>query len=42
MVYKIFSDSKIIENDLVVITFFVIKFPKSDFCVSNPNSGRVI
>ena len=40
MVYKIFSDSKITGDDLVVITFVVIKFPKSDFGVSNPNSGR--
>lgn len=42
MVYKIFSDSKITGNDLVVITFVVIKLPNRDFCVSNPNSGRTI
>ena len=42
MVHKSFSDSKITGNDLVVITFIVIKLPNRDFCVSNPNIGRTI
>lgn len=40
MVYKIFSNSKILGTNLVVITFVVGKLPKRDFCVSNPNDEK--